>query len=671
MPYFGFVSCDVVGHSAVQDLAIQRRRLAELNGLIREAIQRNGESNTVWASGGDGGHLAFCQQGWQQSAIDYLTQLRRWSEAEEIGLRIIGHYGEVDSLEGADGRVQLVGEGINLAGRLLARAFPQGVLVTDAFKTQLANSENAALRLHDPRVLRLKYFAPQTIHLLSIIGVLRSEWDKPEGGDRDELDRALAEGNAWQAIRLIKRLLQTNSLDEQAEIALNQISPHLLVYRQSQVPVDGRGHDRWVPNPFLGELTPNTRQHVIRSAQLVERARGEALCRVGEEGDTMFIVLEGEVGAFPPDPITGEIDRDPRVVFGQGEIVGELAFTLRRPRTADLLATNDVTLLAVHASELETQARINPGLADSLERFLTGRVLEYICNSADYLIGRDENGPLAGGESKRTWDRLLPHTEKLVCPLSDPRPVSLQGSQFAGDGLYILVSGRLRSVAHADKVICGTDLPLVYIDLSGWVVTPDHPYRPEGSDAVILRIGKDALLGRRPVIDTVAARVKKELPRTFHYDVFLSYTFDDQSCAERWRSELEAAGLRVYMEVARSGHYFRDRIEAGILDSLTLLALVSANTMSRPLDQNWVRQEIAFRQAAFESRTAQIYPVRLRGGKPELLADGYTVIDSVGREEFAIAEIIQAVLKVRNGEVSAPYSLSRKAGLRLGQTSVC
>jgi CRP-like cAMP-binding protein len=666
MPKAGFVSCDIVGHSAVKDLSVQRHRLKGMNVLIREVLEQSGPAHAVWASGGDGGHVVFTHTDWPASAVQCLIKLRQWAHEEGVGLRVIGHCGDIDQIEGADGRVQLVGDGINLAGRLLARAFPQGVLVTTPFKEALEHASVPGLVLHDPRVLRVKYFSPQIVYLLSVLERFQSHWDTPARGDRELLEQALTDGRAWQAIYLAKRLLQTNSIDEQAEEALDQLSPHQLVYRQQAVTADGTVQERWVLNPFLGALDPPTRRQFIQAAQLVERRRGEVLCRVGEGGDTMFIVLEGVVGAFPPDPKSGGIDLNPRVVFGPGEIVGELAFTLHRPRTAALLAVEDVSLLAIQATELEVQARTNPRSAASLEKFLTGRTLEYACNSIPYLIGRDETGPLVDIGRKKAWDRLLPHAEKIVCPLADPRPLTLQDPRFAGDGIYVLVSGSLRSLAHPDKLLSCTDLPLVYSDLPGWVVSPNHHYRPEGSDAILLRIAKEAFLGRRPVIDSVVACLMHELPRLYHFDVFISYTFDDRAQAQQWRDALDAAGLRVYMEISTSGRYFRDRIEAGILDSLTLLVLVSANTMVRPMEHNWVRQEIAFRQAAFETTTARILPVRLKGGNPETLADGYTIIESVGREEAAITAVIETVRSLRQGQRTPPFALARKADVRLG-----
>ncbi len=661
----GFVSCDVVGHSAVKELAVQRRRLEAINALVRAAIQRSEPGSVVWASGGDGGHVAFFHDDWPRAAIDLVVGLHHWARDQDIPLRLAVHHGEVDRIEGADGRVQLVGEGINLAGQLLAAAFPQGVLASAAFKEAVEAAGFQACTFHHPRILRPRHFPPQLVYLLSVPGQLDSFWDHPAGGDRDLLELALAQGRAWQALFHAKRLLQTCSLDDQAEDALDQLGPHVLLFREQVTDADGQVRERWAPNPFLGELDAKARRDVIHAAQLVQRRRGEVLCRAGEAGDTMFIVLGGEVAVFSPGtgPTAGQAR--PRHVVGPGEIVGELAFTLHRPRTADLVALEDTALLSIHAAALQVHAQSNPGLSASLEKFLTRRTLEFTCNELPYLIGKAGDGPLAEVGRKKSWDRLLPHAEKIVCPLADPRPLTLSDPRFARDGLYILVSGQLRSLVYPDKVLSSTDLPLVYVDLPGWVVCPSHPYRPEGDNAILLRIGKEALLGRRPVIDAVAARLLPELPRLYHFDVFLSYTLDDQAQARRWYDALRSAGLRVYMEVATSGRYFTERIEAGILDSLTLLALVSANTMVRPLEQNWVRREIVFRQSVFEPATARIFPVRLKGGNPEALADGYTIIESVEREEAALAEVIEAVRLTRQAENPPPFALARKSEVRL------
>ncbi|HEX5104895.1 MAG TPA: cyclic nucleotide-binding domain-containing protein, partial [Pirellulaceae bacterium] len=538
--------------------------------------------------------------------------------------------------------------------------FPEGIVVTEAFRREVAEQGVRGVAFHDPRLWRPRHFPAETVYLFSVPGKLDSAWNRPVEGDRGLLREAVRAGQAWRTILFAKRLLQTHSTDEEAEEALEGLGPHQLTAKLLSSDNHARPQERIVPNAFLTPLDSATRLGVISACQLMERRRGQRLCQAGEPGDSMFIVLEGSVGVFRT-----ESDAEPRYTATAGEILGELAFTLRRPRTAALLALDDASLLSIEPAALKAQAAANPVLAASVDRFLAARILEYTCNTRPYLVGPRRDGPLAELMKNRSWDRLLPHSEMIVCEAREAEPVSLADPRFSGSGLYILVSGRLRSVTHADKVLDEADLPLVFVDLPGRIACPDHRYRPEGGSATLLRIAPDAFLGRRPTIDAVAAEAARHIGHLYYYDVFLSYTFDDHEAASRWREALEAAGFRVYMEVARSGHYFRDRIADGILDSKLLVALVSANTMSRPLAQNWVRHEVAFRQTAFEMTTAKIVPIRLRGGKPELLADGYTIIESVGRESQAIDETVSAVRDTCEGRATLPYAYNRKMGLRI------
>jgi hypothetical protein len=319
---------------------------------------------------------------------------------------------------------------------------------------------------------------------------------------------------------------------------------------------------------------------------------------------------------------------------------------------------------------LDSVLKTHPEAETGLDKFITSRTLEFVSHKSTLLLGQQGDGPLSGLSASKPWDRIARFAKRIIWPAGTPRPISLADSALEQNGLYFLVAGCLRSIAFPEKVLRGEDIPLLYVDLPGRISLPDHEYRAEESNATILRIATEAFVGRNSIVDSVTSALLRELAgrNFFHFDVFLSYTFDDLTTAIRWRNDLEAAGLRVYMEESRSGHYFRERIQSAILECLTLVALVSSNTMSRPLDHNWVRHEIAFRCAAFELRTARIFPVRLPGGKPELLADGYTVIDTSRGEDHAIQELITGIRAVREGRMDPPFSLSRKADLRFNET---
>ena len=80
------VSCDIVRHSSAE-FEQQISRVAALNAIVAEVIQTCGEE-TVWASGGDGGHVLFRQAGWHSHAIELIARLRQWSIESQVPLRV-------------------------------------------------------------------------------------------------------------------------------------------------------------------------------------------------------------------------------------------------------------------------------------------------------------------------------------------------------------------------------------------------------------------------------------------------------------------------------------------------------------------------------------------------------------------------------------------------------
>ena len=302
----------------------------------------------------------------------------------------------------------------------------------------------------------------------------------------------------------------------------------------------------------------------------------------------------------------------------------------------------------------------------SIDAFVTERVLEHVCHKRPYLIGEDSSGPL-GPLDDQACNELVDETRLISVSKSDS-PISFADSRFREEGLYVLVRGRLRSKSNELKFLDGDEFPVIFVDFPGFVVSPDHAYNVEVDDTLLMHISMRAFLDLdAEIFRRVVAGIKQELARLFYFDAFLSYTFADQAVTDYWKSRMEAAGLKVYMQVAHAGHRFPDRIVAGILDSLALVVLVSANTMATDMDRNWVKKEIEFREAAFDGDDgARIYPVALLGGRVDIVASGHSSIMASGDQDAAIAEVIAAIRHVRSGREEPAFALSRKTGLKFG-----
>lgn len=666
----GFVACDIVGHSSVRDQDIQRERIHAINEIVRDTLAAAAPEEVVWASGGDGGHVAFLASNWPSRAIEFICKLRKWATDTHVPLRIIGHVGEVDAITGADGRVQLVGHGINHSGRILEQGFTEGIIVSAEFKTQIEQAQVENAIFSGSRVLQLKYSPPQKLYLLSVKGEFESEW-KLRQPPSESPQSAQGEMNLWERVYHAKRALQVNSRDKEAISLFQRVRDSEWTYSRRHR--DGCD-ERLVfePNLILAPMNANSRLELIRLGQLVEQRPNDVLCEYGDEGDTMFLLLRGQIGIVlgKDQQQRSRVSISSSLTIGPGEIVGELAYILRRPRTATLVSLSNTAVLTFNYAQVEAlikqNTRYGRKVKASIDAFVTERVLEHVCHKVSYLIGEDATGPL-GPLGDQACKELLDESRLLTFSKSDP-PISQSNSNFSEDGIYILVRGRLRSKTNDNKLLDGEHFPIVFVDFTGIVVSPDHTYIVEDDDTLVMHISMRAFLDlEADVFRQVVAGIKREVARRFYYDAFLSYTFADQQIADLWKETMEKAGLKVYMQVAHAGHRFPDRIAAGILDSLALVVLVSAHTMATDMDRNWVRREIEFREAAFNGDdAARIYPIALRGGRVDVVASGHSCINAFDNQDAAIEQVIAAIHDVRNGREEPAFAITRQTDLKFG-----
>ena len=660
------VSCDIVGHSGVAEHSIQVHRIEGLNSVVREAMANPAMDGAVWASGGDGGHVLL--HGTElAAAIDLAAALRTWALREHVPLRVTCHLGTVSYFPGADGRPQPVGQGINQAGAVLAAVGDRGIVASDEFRTAVESAGLTTARFHEPRTLSHKDKGPYLVHLMSLPG-LEAQWPPP--AEPTVTVPSTVTSNAWEALYLAKQRLQINTFDRDVDRALRQLKPMNFWYESS--PGENGGHQI---NPFFGYLDERALREVVRVGQLVERRYNEVICHYGDDGNTMFVILRGQVGVFHVAEDGQGRAKDPAAVLRQGHVVGELAFALNRKRTADLVTLADTALLAFSFEEFLAHLARTPGsdeIRKGVDAFITARALEHVAKHVGYLVGLEETGPL----TQANWGSLLQDMRNYCCVITWPSsagPVSLDRlaatrPETKGEGLFVLVSGRLASRSNDEKCLRGSELPLTFANLPGRVVFPDHEYVLSRGPAKFLHIGATALDVLPDTIQNdVVSAVMRELAGRYWYDAFLSYNFGDGETVQRWKKRLEDADLRVYVDKPEAGTHFTANIQTSLLDSLVLLAFISPQVMVKQQDKNWVQKEIDFREANFTQ--PWIVPVALRGGDLDDYHLPYTMIDARADEEAALTEAIATVRDIRRGLKEAPLLKSREIGHAFGSPS--
>jgi hypothetical protein len=97
------VSCDIVAHGLEPNHSRQVLIIKELNDAVRISLDKLNEDAVVWASGGDGGHVAFLTDDGIIEAIALIRRLKNWADEQSVQLRLTAHTGLVSAIEGPTG----------------------------------------------------------------------------------------------------------------------------------------------------------------------------------------------------------------------------------------------------------------------------------------------------------------------------------------------------------------------------------------------------------------------------------------------------------------------------------------------------------------------------------------------------------------------------------------
>ena len=118
--------------------------------------------------------------------------------------------------------------------------------------------------------------------------------------------------------------------------------------------------------PLFSRCTKSDLKIIARHAETLEVADGRVLCRTGEQGDALFVLLQG----------TAMVRRAGKDVASlrPGDYFGELALLDPAPRSADVVVTSDAVLAVLGVRMFRVLLRDLPTLSARLLADLAGRV---------------------------------------------------------------------------------------------------------------------------------------------------------------------------------------------------------------------------------------------------------------------------------------------------------
>jgi hypothetical protein len=352
---------------------------------------------------------------------------------------------------------------------------------------------------------------------------------------------------------------------------------------------------------------------------------------------------------------------------------------MSRRRTADLVALTSTTLLTFDIRELKS--KLPPTAWENVRAFIRARTLEHVSQRVSFLVGIDQTGPLARGE--RPWEHVLGELEQHCDLIQVERTRSTRftfdmvstsgdaekskvGNDGNGNGIYLLVGGRLRelTVAEPDSSaqapsLAGENYPLLWVDLPGTIVLPKRDFHIEEEPVTVLHLRESGLLRLDAhQRDAFYRDLRLAAAGCFEYDAFISYNSGDAETADRWQRVLTEAGLHVFRDVPKHGEEFPPRLLAAIRQSRALVALVSPHVMVKAPAENWVMREIDAHRYYFDE--GRIFPIILPGGSHKEVVRGYAPIKVENDEEAAMRRLVEELTALRDGLREPPYSYADK-----------
>jgi small-conductance mechanosensitive channel/CRP-like cAMP-binding protein len=125
--------------------------------------------------------------------------------------------------------------------------------------------------------------------------------------------------------------------------------------------------DRLAGIDCFSSLDSGERAQLARTCRECLFGAGEPVVRQGDEGRSMFVVLEGRVR------VTLEPSGQEVAVISRGGFLGEMSMLTGQPRTATVSALDDALLLEITADRFRDLAVARPGLVDEISDVVSRR----------------------------------------------------------------------------------------------------------------------------------------------------------------------------------------------------------------------------------------------------------------------------------------------------------
>ena len=123
--------------------------------------------------------------------------------------------------------------------------------------------------------------------------------------------------------------------------------------------------------PFFSSLPSEQLKKVALISKERTIASGEVLFRQGDVGDSLYIIMSGQLKIFLTN---GDGQETILASRGPGDAIGEMALLTDEPRSASVQATENTSLLVITKNDFDQLLEDNPALAKDFIKVVAGRL---------------------------------------------------------------------------------------------------------------------------------------------------------------------------------------------------------------------------------------------------------------------------------------------------------
>lgn len=122
-------------------------------------------------------------------------------------------------------------------------------------------------------------------------------------------------------------------------------------------------------------------------------APGEAIVRMGREGNSMFVIIRGSVRVQIPDGNSSRTVND----LSENDFFGEMSLLTGEPRSANVVAAEETEVLQIRKEALKPIIEDNPALVEAISELIQERkqLLKTKSDETADVVGKDNTGVLS------------------------------------------------------------------------------------------------------------------------------------------------------------------------------------------------------------------------------------------------------------------------------------